>query len=338
MMEEVPMFDELLREIERRGGKHQVVVSLPSDDEGFVDRLCPSPECQFQFKVHEDDWGEAREKDAFCPFCGHTADADHWWTEEQIRHVESVAEAEIELFMADALARGAQSWTKRQQRNSFMRLTMQIDHQPGDVAPLSAAEPMRFQITCSACACRYAVIGSAFFCSNCGHNDADRMFHQSLSRIQKTLDALPELLPAIADRDTAENMRREAVEAGLKNLVMAFQYYAETLHATFPSVKATHRNVFQNLANGSALWHAATGKRYDDYLDAAELGALARYFQQRHLISHKQGFVDADYIARTGDTTYRVGQRIVVRAAGVRECAVFVEKLAAAMVADAGTP
>ena len=90
---------------------------------------------------------------------------------------------------------------------------MQIDHQPGDIAPVSAAEPMRFQITCSACACRYAVIGSAFFCPNCGHNDAERMFHQSISRIQKTLDALPELLPAIADRDTAENMRREAFTA-----------------------------------------------------------------------------------------------------------------------------
>ena len=54
-MVEATMFDELLREIERRGGKHQVVVALPSDEQGFVDRLCPSPECQFQFKVHEDD-------------------------------------------------------------------------------------------------------------------------------------------------------------------------------------------------------------------------------------------------------------------------------------------
>jgi hypothetical protein len=56
-----------------------------------------------EFKVHEDDWGKAREEDAFCPFRGHAADADHWWTNEQLRHVESVAEAEIEGFMADAL-------------------------------------------------------------------------------------------------------------------------------------------------------------------------------------------------------------------------------------------
>ena len=53
----------------------------------------------------------------------------------------------------------------------------------------------------------------AVFCPNCGHNDAELMFHQSISRIQKTFDSLPELLPAIADRDTAENMRREAFTA-----------------------------------------------------------------------------------------------------------------------------
>ena len=66
------------------------------------------------------------------------------------------------------------------------------------------------------------------------------MFHQSISRIQNTLDALPELLPTIADRDTAENMRRGGVEAGIKNLVMVFQDYSETLHAALPPVKAAH--------------------------------------------------------------------------------------------------
>jgi hypothetical protein len=67
---------------------------------------------------------------------------------------------------------------------------------PGDIAPLSAAEPMRFKIACSGCGCRYAVIGSAFFCPACGHNDADRMFHQSLARIRKRMDVLEELRSA----------------------------------------------------------------------------------------------------------------------------------------------
>ena len=124
--------------------------------------------------------------------------------------------------MADALKRGAKSWNRRQQRNSFMCLTMQINHAPGDIVRLSAAEPMRFKIACSACSCRYAVIGSAFFCPACGHNDADRMFHQSLARIRKRMDVLAELRSAVADRDAGEDTCREAIEAGLQHIVMAF--------------------------------------------------------------------------------------------------------------------
>lgn len=164
------------------------------------------------------------------------------------------------------------------------------------------------------------------------------MFNQSVASIRKSLDVLPDLRLAIADRDTAENTCRIVIEGGLQNAVMAFQRYAETLYAKFPSLPQPRRNAFQNLGEGSGLWHAATGKRYDDYLDVCQLAALTRCFQQRHLLSHRQGLVDAEYIARTGDTAYQVGQRIVVREASVRECSILVEALATAMTADAGTP
>ena len=50
------MFDKLIRELRRLEGIHQISVSIPSDAEGYCDRECPSVECQFQFKVHEEDW------------------------------------------------------------------------------------------------------------------------------------------------------------------------------------------------------------------------------------------------------------------------------------------
>ena len=36
------------------------------------------------------------------------------------------------------------------------------------VLPASAAEPMRLKLTCEECSCRFAVIGSAFFCPSHG--------------------------------------------------------------------------------------------------------------------------------------------------------------------------
>jgi len=331
------MFDELIRELRRLDGKHQVPVSIPSDAEGYLDRECPSAECQFQFKVHEEDWRDkVRDGQVFCPFCGHAADSGQWWTQEQIKHVQSAAVADVGKRIHGAMKRDASRWNLRQPRDSFLRITMKVDNQPLHVLlPSAAGEPMRLKITCPACACRYGVIGAAFFCPACGHNAADLMFSQSIAGIRNALDALVGVRAAIPDRDTAETTVRLIVENGLQSAVTAFQRYAEALYAAFPSLPQPRRNAFQNLSEGSALWYSATGNRYSDYLDSAELAMLTRFFQQRHLLAHTQGLVDSDYVARTGDTAYRIGQRLVIREAAVRECLALIEKVAVAMTSDA---
>jgi hypothetical protein len=71
------MFEELLRELDRLSGTHMVSVKVPSDMDRYFDRECPSAECTFQFKAHEDDWREkVCNKEMFCPFCGHSAGSD----------------------------------------------------------------------------------------------------------------------------------------------------------------------------------------------------------------------------------------------------------------------
>jgi hypothetical protein len=233
------------------------------------------------------------------------------------------------------MKRDAQSWNAGQSRNSFIRMTMKVDDRPSHVyLPPAAAEPMRLKIACPACACRYAVVGAAFFCPACGHNAADLMFVQSLTGIRGALNALPGVRSAIGDRDTAETTGRLILEHGLQAAVTAFQRYAEALHGRFTAQPRPRRNAFQSLAEGSALWKSATGKEYDDYLDSDEFATLRRMFQQRHLIAHTQGLVDADYLRRTGDNAYRVGQRVVIRESAVRECLALVEKLAGKMAAD----
>ena len=193
---------------------------------------------------------------------------------------------------------------------------------------------MRLKITCPACACRYGVVGAAFFCPACGHNAADLMFAQTTAGIRNVLDAIPSVREAIPDRDTAETTMRHVTESALQNAVTAFQRYAEALYGRFPSLPRPRRNAFQNLSEGSNLWHAATGKHYSAYLDNAQQTDLARFFQQRHLLAHTQGLVDDDYVRRTGDTTYRAGQRLVIRDATVRECLTIIETLISGMASD----
>lgn len=332
------MFDELIREIRRLDG-NRISLPMAADLDGYFDRECPSGECLSQFKVHQDDWaGKVRDEEVFCPFCGHNAVSSKWWTQEQIKHAKQVTLARVQEHLGHAMRRDANNWNRRNKRDSFLSITMKVDSRSQRVLlPMVAAAPMRLKITCPACSCRYAVIGAAFFCPACGHNAADLMFAQALNGISNALDVLPQVRAAIPELDTAETTASILIENGLQNAVTAFQRYAESLYTRFPSAAPPRRNAFQNLKEGSDLWFGVSNKYYTSYLSAADAVSLTRLFQQRHLLAHTQGIIDSDYITRTGDPTYQVGQRLVIREAAVRQCLSLIEKLTDGMASDLPT-
>ena len=249
------MFDEVLRELRRLEQPQRIPVSMLSDEDGYFDRECPSPECLFQFKIHEEDWRDkVRDEQVFCPFCGHTADSGKWLTREQLAHAAQAAVAYVEGRLGTAMKRDAASWNRRQPRDNFIRITMDVKNGPQPVlVPSAAADAMRLKITCPACACRYAVVGAAFFCTSCGHNSADLMFHQSIASIRNALGALGVIRAAIPDRDTAETTVRSVTENGLQNCVTAFQRYAEALYARHPSAPGGATERLSELGRGHRI-------------------------------------------------------------------------------------
>lgn len=331
------MFDDLLKELRRLEQGKKVEVTIQTDDDGFFDRKCPSGECQFEFKVHFEDWRDkVRDEEVFCPFCGHADKSSEWCTEEQHSHLKQIAIGHIQQSLGRAMKQDADRWNRQQSRNSFVSVTMSVNSAPQRISlPPAAADPMRLKMTCAECACRYAVIGAAFFCPSCGHNAADLTFSQAIGSIGATLDALDDVRAAIPDSDTAENTVRLLIENGLQSAITAFQRYTEALYARFPAAPPARRNAFQNLSEGSELWSRATGKTYGAYLDKNEASSLAKFFQQRHVLAHRQGLVDDDYIKRVEDGVYRAGQRLVIRESAVRECVTLVDKLTTGMAGDA---
>ena len=331
------MFEETIRNLQQLNG---MTVSVPpgieKDAVGFIDRECPATDCKFRFKVHADDWRDIVTDEAVhCAFCGHTADSQKWFTQDQIEYAKKIALAQVKGLISQALRDDAQRWNQSQASRGFLKITMNVSSQPMEVVlPAESTNPMRVQIGCSSCGCRYAVIGSAFFCPACGHNDADHVFQQSMSAILATLDAIPLVRQGLADPDVAENTVRLMIESGLQNAVTAFQRLAEALYLRRPTAGKPRRNVFQNLADGSAVWVTAFGHDYEAHLSATELFRLNLFFQQRHLLAHRDGLVDDDYVAKSGDATYRAGQRIVIREANVRECIQLIETLAAGLERD----
>jgi RNA polymerase subunit RPABC4/transcription elongation factor Spt4 len=331
------MFEETQRFLRSLEGGGEVSIPIEDDEEGYFDRECPSDECLFQFKMLSEDWQTAKDAERMhCPSCGHTDHSERWWTQQQIEHMQAAAVAQIQGALNQSLKSDAKRFNQSRPRGGFISMTMNVDSRPQHVMlPPAATDPMALKITCPSCACRYAVIGAAYFCPACGHSAAEQVFEQTIVGIKATLGALDQVRAAMPDRDTAETTVRIVIENGLQNAVTAFQRVVEAMFAELPAPPKARRNAFQNLTEGSTLWQKATGQGYHAHLDDPDLDRLGRAFQQRHLLAHRQGLVDEEYVTKSGDTRYRPGQRFVLRAEAVTEAVDLVEKLVTGLRSDA---
>jgi uncharacterized Zn finger protein (UPF0148 family) len=325
------MFKNLQRELSRIGKMTEVSVPLEYDAEGYLDRECPSDVCLFSFKVYGADWkAVVRDEEVFCPSCRHVAHAQSWHTTAQAEAAKAYALGTITNGMNKAMRADA-SESKRNVRRSTFSITLDVKGgKEKRLVPIAASDPMQLRTSCEACNCRYSYVGAAYFCPSCGKNSATHTFSQTMSTI-RTAAGIGETLRSVLGRDEAENMTRALLEKAMQDAVMSFQRLCEQLYEQ-RSGRVAQRNAFQRLDSGSQLWATEIGTTYDQMIDSASLQKLRTYFQQRHLLSHQQGIVDQDYITRSGDHTYTIGQRLVVREPGVQDFANLVENLGNALI------
>ena len=104
------------------------------------------------------------------------------------------------------------------------------------------------------------------------------------------------------------------------------QKYAECVYKK-KSMAKVRVNDFQIVEKGSKLFLEATGKGYEEWLAKQELERMNLLFQRRHIIEHNAGIVDEKYIEKSLDTTYSIGQRIIVRKEDAIELLRIIKKL-----------
>lgn len=238
-----------------------------------------------------------------------------------------------------ALKRGVNSTRPQRLGDGFFPIEMKLRYTPGSIPPVVPAEAsveLRQDFACEVCTCRYASVGASFFCPACGHNSAVSCFDNTLDTVRQTVAALPALRSTLEQRvnlDSAEDAIRQLREDQFPRLVGAFERLNEVLFDRLPNVQQFPKkgNVFQRIDDASVLWQQASGKGYGDFLGAPEMQQLNVWFQRRHVLSHRQGFVDKAYINRSGDRTYAVGQRLVVRDGDILELVELLAKLAAGL-------
>ena len=327
------MFEKLIRELENM---QQVKISIPVaiDSDGYIDRECPNTDCEFQFKVHEDDWKNiCRDEQIFCPLCRHEALSNAWWTQEQLENAKEQGFRHISSRIDRALSDGARDFNARQSRNSFLQIRMKFSSpRPFHIfVPIPASEEMTLKVTCEECHTRYSFIGSAFFCPSCGHNSAAETFDSSVKKIEDKLKYLPIIRAAVEaiSKDEAETTCRSLIETGLNEGVVAFQRFCEVTFTKASPNQKIKFNAFQNLDTGSDYWKSLLGEGYNDWVSTADLAKLTILFHKRHLLSHTEGIVDQKYIDRSGDTNYKVGQRLVIKESDVLDLTRLISNIVA---------
>ncbi len=323
------MFEDLIKEMERLNGQ-SVSIPIESDEKGYIDKQCPSEECEFIFKVNEEDWKNIFKDEAvWCPLCRHEAPAEQWFTIEQVKYAKAESLTIVKGKINNALSLGAQKFNRRQPKNSFISMSMEVKGgiQRTHVIPAQAAELMQLEIQCEKCNARFAVIGSAYFCPACGHNSVTQTFSDSLRKIKAKKDGIDVIRKALIEsvgKDEAELTCRSLRETCISDGVVAFQKFCEGMYESFRKVPF---NAFQRLEQGNKLWSNVVNEGYSDWLSADEYTKLNILYQKRHLLAHNEGIVDAQYINKSSDSTYKEGQRIVILDKDIDSLVSSLEKL-----------
>jgi uncharacterized Zn finger protein (UPF0148 family) len=323
------MFEDLISEIERLNGL-SVSVPMECDEKGYIDKQCPSEKCTFIFKVNREDWINIFKDEAvWCPLCRHEAPANQWFTSEHAEHAKAEALSLVRGRIDNALRSGVEQFNHSQPKNSLISMSMEVQGsiKRTHIIPAQAAEAMQLEITCEKCNSRFAVIGSAFFCPACGYNSVKQTYSDSLRKIKAKRDNASLIrsdLSKSIGKDEAELIYRSLRETCLSDGVVAFQKYCEGLYATFGE---TSFNAFQRIEEGSRLWQEAIHKSYSDWLTDEELAILKILYQKRHIFAHNEGIVDAKYIKKSGDISYKEGQRVVVSDQDINQLLCYLEKL-----------
>jgi len=266
-------------------------VEIHPDEAGFIDLECPKKKCFFEFKIHLDDAENIfSRKSVYCPQCNNKSRGNKYYP---TAFLEKTRE-DLILHFRSALFEGK-------------RL-------PNRLSPFDSKDAWNQRIKCEECGTRYSVIGVAFFCPSCGHNSVDKLFSDSIYRIQLKTRATPNAANAFSTGltdDDIEVLIRSLVESCLSDCVSAFEHYSNHYY-NVKAGKSAKRNVFQKVQEGSRVWRSVLDKSYEDWISIPKIKLMSKLFQQRHLFIHNQGIVDQDYLERSGDKGYKSGQRIVV--------------------------
>jgi hypothetical protein len=293
----------------------QLSISIPKDSEGFLGRECPQEGCEGYFKIKPGTGLLGDDLPCHCPYCGHEDSQDHFWTKDQVEYVNSIALRDV----ANAIHRDLKSLEFEHKPRGAFGIGISMKLMPGSPVPIRhyREKDLETKITCDQCTLEYAVYGVFGYCPDCAA-------HNSLLILQKNLDLTRKQL-ALAEKLDEPALRQHLFEDALENCVSAFDGFAREacrIRADKSSDPAKCVSLsFQNLPRAGAKLQSLFGIDLAPSVPPDIWSVAHTAFMQRHLLAHKAGVVDQQFLDETGQSRSLLGRRLNIAASEVHQLA-----------------
>ena len=295
----------------------RIEVHIPPDCDGLTGRECPDQSCGKYFKARLSE--AATNTYSICPYCGTKAEHADFFTKDQIGYAKSWAMNYASTIIVEYVERLRAK--RRELGDTTIEESAGDDTGPYPIRPY-VEQQLETNVVCAECGLHYAIYGVFAFCPQCGQ-------HNSVHILKMNLELAIRMLDMAIDLPT--DLSQRLIENALEDCVSAFDGYGKEVcrvcasSATNPA-KAEGMS-FQNLGGARKNMISLFGFDLADGLSTDDWGIALRCFQKRHLVAHKMGVVDQEYVAKTGDALAVVGHKIGVSDVEVRELVRIVSQL-----------
>ncbi|MCK1513068.1 hypothetical protein IVB22_10880 [Bradyrhizobium sp. 190] len=294
--------------VERLG--NQFSIPLEPDEDGYIGRECPVDSCLGYFKI-KPGTGLKDPAPCHCPYCGHTAEHDKFFTPAQLEYAQSVVFRQV----ADAFQKDLKSleFDHKPKGGFGIGISLKVKNSPLPPVRSYQEKQLETKVVCDKCTLHFAIYGVFGWCPDCGAHNSLHILIKNLELARKEL-TLAETL----DTDLSEHLIGDALE----NIVSAFDGFGRELCSQkgsdirFQNITAARRRVQETFSFDFAA-----------DLDADSWAIIVRAFEKRHLLAHKMGVVDEDYVRKAADPDAVAGRRVRVSSDEVAQAIGIVESL-----------
>lgn len=282
----------------------KVMIPLISDKVGMFGYRCP--ECEGYFR------SSGGSENIYCPYCGYIDVELNFLTDNQRKYIERYLKEFLKAIQ------------KRQSITiDFDSIINGLESNISGFAYSEEKQQTTFK--CDKCNVAIDIIGIYGYCPRCGKRNSYQILTKNIEFLQERVSN-----PRYSkiDREKRESEWGDII----KNLVSEYEAFCNDIVNEIVKIPMTPRQKndikqisFQNLKSSTEKL-----KRYFEIdmlegVSEVDKKFINTIFNKRHLLTHKNGIVDDEYLTNTGDASVKVRQKIRIRSAEVQRAINLVE-------------